>query len=116
MILVAFIVFIWLIVLQITVNRLQEQIDNLKIPAQKPNISDIPHTTTASPAPAPEQNVTKPIPKNAQFEMHEVKESSKPQVAQPAKVYTAEPKKPAKPPVEITAAKLFSWIGGFMLF
>ncbi len=115
MILVAFIVLIWLIVLQVTVNRLQEQIDNLKTSAGKPNVSASSNPVPTNPTPTVQPS-TAPIPENAHFEMHGIKETPKPQATQPAKVYTAKSKEPAKPPVEITAAKLFSWIGGFMLF
>lgn len=98
---------IWLIVLQVTVNRLQEQIDNLRTPAEKQNpsvaLDTTPSVQTDTPS-APPQPIQK------------VKETPKPQAAQPAKVHTATPSKSTKPSVEITAAKLFSWIGGFMLF
>ena len=115
MVLVTFVGLIWLIVLQVTVNRLQEQIDNLKNSAEKPNISSSSNPVQHKPNPAA-QTTPAPIPGNAHFEMHEVKQSPKPHATQPAKVYTAKPQKPAKPAVEITPAKLFSWIGGFMLF
>lgn len=115
MILVAFVGLVWLVVLQITVNRLQEQIDNLKTLAGKPNVS-APSNSVVTRSSQTKQPATVPIPDNTPLEMHEVKETPKPQATQPAKIYTTKHKEPAKPPVEITAAKLFSWIGGFMLF
>lgn len=114
MALIAFIGLVWLIVLQVTVNRLQEQIDDLKTSAKKSPVSA--DTTPATPTQTVQQTKEQPALENAHFETHEVKEAPKPQAAQPARVYTAKPKEPIKPPVEITAAKLFSWIGGFMLF
>ncbi len=114
MALIAFIGLVWLIVLQVTVNRLQEQIDDLKTSAKKSPVSA--DTTPATPTQTVQQTKEQPALENAHFETHEVKEAPKPQAAQPARVYTAKPKEPVKPPVEITAAKLFSWIGGFMLF
>lgn len=111
MLLFVLIALIWLIVLQVTVNRLQEQIDRLKGTSPKaavvssddvPKVQPSPTTTSAA--------LAEP------FEMHEEKQAPKPQTVQPAKVYQPQPKEPATPSVEITAAKLFSWIGGFMLF
>ncbi|MBO7190875.1 MAG: DUF2339 domain-containing protein, partial [Elusimicrobiaceae bacterium] len=116
MALIAFIGLVWLIVLQVTVNRLQEQIDDLKTSAKKSHMPVSADTTPATPTQTVQQTKEQPALENAHFEMHEVKEAPKPQAAQPARVYAAKPKKPVKPPVEITAAKLFSWIGGFMLF
>ncbi len=113
---IIFIGLIWLVVLQVTVNRLQEQIDDLKTSVKKSDTSVSVDTTPVTPTQTVQQTKEQPALENAHFEMHEVKETSKPQVAQPAKVYIPKPKEPVKPPVEITAAKLFSWIGGFMLF
>ena len=117
MVLLAFIaLIIWLIVLQVTANRLQEQIDDLRTLTPKSHTSTSVDTTPITPAQTATQTEEQPALENAHFEMREVKETSKPQAVQPARVYTEKPKEPVKPPVEITAAKLFSWIGGFMLF
>ncbi len=106
---IAFIVLIiWLIVLQTTVNRLQEQIDKLQIPGEKQTPSVPLNTASPSQTDAPSSFPVQSIQK--------IQETPKPQEAQPAKVYTTTPDKSNKPSMEITAAKLFSWIGGFMLF
>ena len=111
MILIVFILLIWLIVLQVTVNRLQDQIDrlgNTQSPTKQPTFT--PGKTTPPPAnPAPSVDNPEPAP----FVMHEVIEDAP---AQPVRVNTPKPAQPHTPPVEITAAKVFSWIGGFMLF
>lgn len=115
MIVVIFIVLIWLIVLQVTVNRLQDQIDRLQTPPRESNISIPSNTTPAIPDHTSGAVFMQPLSEKPSIDMQEVQENSGLQPTQPAKVYTSKPQK-VKPPVEITAAKLFSWIGGFMLF
>lgn len=100
---------IWLIVLQVTVNRLQDKLDR---------VLNLHPTTEVKPAPtvAP----IKPVPSTP------AKSPVKAVPPQPAKVSPTQPvaalvstheeKKQPKPTFEITAAKLFSWLGGFMLF
>ena len=88
--------FIWLIILQVTVSRLQEQIDDLKASSTTKPKETITPRPNATPVATP--SAEKPVPANVHFEMHEEKETPQPQVAQPAKVYAAKPKEPAKPP------------------
>lgn len=118
-----FIFLIWLIVLQVTVNRLEEQIKTINAlqhsldsstqqPVTPPTAQMNPqHTSPVMPASIPSQRTSKVE-----------EESSSGQTA----LSTNSPKNPpshtpasvpvSKPMFEITAAKLFSWIGGFMLF
>ncbi len=115
MVLVAFVGLIWLIVLQVTVNRLQEQIDRLKNSSVEKEDSAPLNTPDKAPLPTA-QSTPEQGPQSPQLERHEERKGPAFQIAQPAKIYTATSQEPPKPRVEITAAKLFSWIGGFMLF
>ncbi len=104
----ALICFVWLIILQITVNRLEDQLKNLSS-TQNKDLS--PQKVKPTPAPLPQESAREEIPVVAEA-------SHSTPVSEPVvpPVQTPAAPKPSKPAFEITAAKLFSWIGGFMLF
>lgn len=110
MVLLVFIILIWLIVLQITVNRLQDRIDCLTATSEKPKDfapTQSSHKTISL------GNAPTPQPTSVPASVAQPKQT----IAQPAKPASAgtEAKAP-RPTFEFTTAKLFSWIGGFMLF
>ncbi len=98
---------VWLIVLQITVNRLEEQVEKLstgKSPVTPPQglpEKDVPPQATP---------VQESVPEVAAASSHEDAPESQP----PSPI--EQPRPQSTPAFEITAAKLFSWIGGLMLF
>ena len=93
---------VWLVILQITVNRLEDQLSKFSSNDTKDSAPTEPaQPETALPAPVEEpaispQSVPTPAP-------------------EPEPVFE-QPSPAPKPAFEFTAAKLFSWIGGFMLF
>ena len=113
--LVVFILLLWLIVIQVKLNRVQEQIDNLKNADSNPKISPTPDTGDQS-ATQLHTAATQTAEPKPHIESQEPAKEPAPQLIQAEQTHTDTLPKTSKPPMEITAAKLFSWIGGFMLF
>lgn len=117
------ILFIWLIALQGTVSQLQQDVRHLsKLLSVKPTpikpAAPVTEQTQSTTAPTTQPAVSQPAPSAPPSAPSPVLKTPPAAVAaRIQKPATAQPKpQPAKPPVEITTAKLFSWIGGFMLF
>ena len=115
MVLAVLILLIWVVILQYNVNSIQEQLHELK----KGNSPEKPQAAQRTPFGLPPVN---PHPVVPGIKSTPQTNSNTPAVQgaritnTPANQKDTDTPKPAKPPVEITAAKLFSWIGGFMLF
>ena len=115
MLLLILIAIVWLVILQNTVTRLQERIDKLEntdlVPPTKdqkelqPEIPSLPTSSKHFPLPA------ETLPPVTQQPLEQTVEEPTVQTD-----FTSQEMPSHKPAVEITAAKLFSWIGGFMLF
>ena len=106
-VLIILIALVWLIVLQVSVNRLQDKLDRLLSNSSAPT----PQTKPAAPQmPSVAQQTTSvctPVPANPPLPVAQAAVAqSKPAIKT----------QKTKPNFEITAAKLFSWLGGFMLF
>lgn len=97
--------FIWLLILEIRVSRLQEHVDRSAPASFKPA------TKTPSPSPAQQPAPVMPAAADTPAPTPVCKTQTQP-IPAPKEVA-----KPAfKPTFEITAAKFFSWLGGLMLF
>ncbi len=114
-ILLMLVILVWLIVLQVTVNRLQDKLDQLPLMMPK-------QTQEKNPVP-PASSVSKPQAVISTKKAEVVSAPASQHIAPEPEPFiftevTEKPsaKKSAKPNFEITTAKLFSWLGGFMLF